>query len=41
LGESCCIEAYLLGALIVNRRLADHDQGDGLTFAEDWNEGLT
>jgi hypothetical protein len=28
-------------ALIVNRRLADHDQGDGLTFAEDWNEELT
>lgn len=26
--------------LIVNRRRAEHDQGDGLTFAEDWNEGL-
>ena len=32
---------YDRGALIVNRRLADHDQGDGLTFSEDWNEGLT
>ena len=27
-------------ALIVNRRRADHDQGDGATFSEDWNEGL-
>ena len=26
--------------LIVNRRRADHDQGDGATFSEDWNEGL-
>jgi hypothetical protein len=26
--------------LIVNRRRADHDQGDGSTFAQDWNEGL-
>jgi hypothetical protein len=32
---------YDRGALIVNRRLAAADQGDGLTFAEDWNEGLT
>jgi hypothetical protein len=26
--------------LIVNRKRADHDQGDGMTFSEDWNEGL-
>ena len=32
---------YDRGALIVNRRRADHDQGDGSTFAEDWAEGLT
>jgi hypothetical protein len=25
--------------LIVNRRRAEHDQGDGLTFADDWHEG--
>jgi len=31
---------YDRGALIVNRRRADHDQGDGATFSEDWNEGL-
>jgi len=26
--------------LIVNRRRADAEQGDGLTFADDWHEGL-
>jgi hypothetical protein len=30
---------YDRGALIVNRRRADHDQGDGATFSEDWAEG--
>jgi hypothetical protein len=32
---------YDRDAVLINRRRADHDQGDGATFAEDWNEGLS
>ena len=32
---------YDRDAVLINRRRADHDQGDGATFADDWHEGLT